>query len=163
MAMSLKQRELHLDNQVCFALHAASRAMTRTYGPLLEPLGLTYPQYVVLLVLWEQDDVSVTEIGERLSLDSGTLTPLLKRMEANGLLTRTRSARDERQVDVRLTAHGKRLRARAAKIRTAVLCSTTLSEEAGAALLASLQKLLEALAPRLDSVVNPNRKKKALP
>ena len=95
---------LALDNQVCFSLYSASLAMTKLYKPLLDPLGLTYPQYLVMLVLWETDDVSVSTLGERLSLDSGTLTPLLKRLEAAGLVKRARSAEDERRVQVSLTA-----------------------------------------------------------
>ncbi|MGW4370688.1 MarR family winged helix-turn-helix transcriptional regulator [Nocardia takedensis] len=105
--------ELQLDNQVCFALYAASRAMTRLYRPLLDGLGLTYPQYLVMLVLWERQPVTVKELGTALELDSGTLSPLLKRLEANGLLTRTRSVEDERSVQVRLTEQGAALRARA--------------------------------------------------
>ena len=94
---------LLLDNQLCFALYSTSLAMTKLYKPLLEELGLTYPQYLVMLVLWEQDDVAVSELGSRLYLDSGTLTPLLKRMEAAGLLARSRSAEDERRVNIALT------------------------------------------------------------
>src|SRR3982750_1632739 len=93
---------LKLDNQLCFAVYSASLAMTRLYKPLLEKLGLPYPQYLVLLVLWERDGRSVSELGERLSLDSGTLTPLLKRLEANGYLTRMRDAADERRVRITL-------------------------------------------------------------
>ncbi|AKU96813.1 Organic hydroperoxide resistance transcriptional regulator [Labilithrix luteola] len=115
---------LLLDNQVCFALYAASRAMTAAYQPLLEPLGLTYPQYLVLLVLWETDGIRVSQIGERLHLDSGTLTPLLKRLETQGVIERRRSAGDERVVEVHLTAAGKRLRKAAAEIPKALLCKT---------------------------------------
>ena len=88
---------LHLDQQICFALYNASRAVIRAYGPLLEPLGLTYPQYLVMLVLWEEKTSSVKELGQRLALDSGTLTPLLKRLEQSGLITRRRDASDERE------------------------------------------------------------------
>ncbi|HJV06382.1 MAG TPA: MarR family transcriptional regulator [Chromobacteriaceae bacterium] len=101
---------LKLDNQLCFALYATSRAMTQAYQPLLEPLGLTYPQYLVMLVLWEQDGVSVKQLGERLMLDSGTLTPLLKRMETSGWLSRRRAQDDERRVDIFLTDAGRALR-----------------------------------------------------
>lgn len=104
---------LRLDRQMCFALYSASLAMTKLYKPLLEPLGLTYPQYLVLLVLWERDGLSVGELGERLFLDSGTLTPLLKRMEAAGLLERARAADDERRVIVSLTAAARVLKQRA--------------------------------------------------
>jgi DNA-binding MarR family transcriptional regulator len=108
---------LKLDHQLCFALYASSLAMTKLYKPLLEPLGLTYPQYLVLLVLWEQDGVTVSQVGERLALDSGTLTPLLKRIEAAGLLQRLRDSADERRVLLQLTAAGRALKSRAAKCR----------------------------------------------
>lgn len=104
---------LALDNQFCFALYSASHAMTKAYKPLLDALGLTYPQYLVMLVLWEQDAVPVKEIGSRLFLDSGTLTPLLKRLEAGGLLERHRDPEDERQVRIVLTPEGRTLRERA--------------------------------------------------
>ena len=104
---------LVLENQVCFALHAASRAMTGAYQPLLDELGITYPQYLVLLTLWEEDGARVSRIGERLHLDSGTLTPLLKRLEAHELVQRKRNPDDERVVEVFLTAAGKRLKRRA--------------------------------------------------
>ena len=107
---------LLLDNQLCFALYSTSLAMTKFYKPLLEALGLTYPQYLVMLVLWEQDDVSVSALGERLFLDSGTLTPLLKRIEAAGLLVRTRATDDERRVQIALTPAGRQLKAQAAVV-----------------------------------------------
>ena len=107
---------LALDHQLCFALYSASLAMTKVYKPLLDPLGLTYPQYLVMLVLWEQDDVMVSTVGDRLHLDSGTLTPLLKRLEASGLITRTRSGTDERQVVIGLTAKGTAMREAASEI-----------------------------------------------
>ena len=115
---------LLLDNQLCFALYSASLAMTKLYKPLLAELGLTYPQYLVLLALWEQDDVIVSTLGERLFLDSGTLTPLLKRMEAAGLLVRTRSAQDERRVQISLTEVGRKLKARAARVPACVVSAT---------------------------------------
>lgn len=101
---------LRLDNQLCFSIYAASRAITRAYRPLLEPHGLTYPQYLVLLTLWEKDGQAVHEIGQRLHLDSGTLTPLLKRMEQAGYIERQRDKTDERKVEVRLAAKGHDLR-----------------------------------------------------
>jgi DNA-binding MarR family transcriptional regulator len=113
---------LKLDHQLCFALYAASRAVTQAYGPLLEPLGLTYPQYLVMLVLWEQDGVSVGTLGDRLLLDSGTLTPLLKRMESMGLLKRTRSSQDERVVIIALTAQGRALRNKAKGVPAELVC-----------------------------------------
>jgi DNA-binding MarR family transcriptional regulator len=104
---------LALDRQLCFALYSTSLAMTKRYRPLLEPLGLTYPQYLVMLVLWEGDGLTLSELGERLLLDSGTLTPLLKRLEAGGLLRRQRDVDDERRVRMTLTPRGRALRRRA--------------------------------------------------
>jgi MarR family transcriptional regulator, organic hydroperoxide resistance regulator len=118
---------LLLDNQLCFALYSTSLAMTKLYKPLLDELGLTYPQYLVMLVLWERDGLMVSELGERLYLDSGTLTPLLKRLEASGLIARIRDVQDERRVHISLTAAGRKLKARAGKIpgcvRSASQCS----------------------------------------
>lgn len=119
---------LRLDNQLCYALYAAAHRMTKSYRPLLERLGLTYPQYLVLLVLWEQDGVTVSEIGRRLRLDSGTLTPVLKRLEVAGLLRRTRRQSDEREVEIALTAQGRELRAEAVSVREAVMCQLEMSE-----------------------------------
>jgi MarR family transcriptional regulator, organic hydroperoxide resistance regulator len=112
---------LQLDNQICFALYSASLAMTKLYKPLLDELGLTYPQYLAMLALWEQDGLAVSELGRRLSLDSGTLTPLLKRLETAGFVTRIRDAADERRVHITLTSAGRRLKTRAAKIPPCVL------------------------------------------
>ena len=118
------ERALGLDNQLCFALYSASLAMTKVYKPLLEALGLTYPQYLVMLVLWEHDTLTVTELGEHLFLDSGTLTPLLKRMEIAGLVQRSRSPDDERRVLVAPTAAGRKLKVRAAKVPGCMLQAT---------------------------------------
>lgn len=107
---------LLLDNQLCFALYSASNAIVRAYRPLLDQLDLTYPQYLVMLVLWQQDGVSVKQLGEQLFLDSGTLTPLLKRLEAKGLLRRERSEQDERLRVLTLTEQGKALKKQAADI-----------------------------------------------
>ncbi|MDQ1817597.1 MarR family transcriptional regulator [Massilia sp. CCM 9210] len=115
---------LALENQFCFALYSASHAMTKTYKPMLDRLGLTYPQYLVMLVLWEQDAILVKDIGARLFLDSGTLTPLLKRLEGNGLLSRNRDPHDERQVRIVLTEQGQALRAQAEAIPEQVLCAS---------------------------------------
>jgi len=115
---------LLLDNQLCFALYSASLAMTKLYKPLLETLEVTYPQYLVMLVLWEQDGLTVSALGNRLSLDSGTLTPLLKRMEQAGLLVRTRAHEDERRVLVTLTTAGSRLKAKAAAVPACVVQSS---------------------------------------
>ena len=113
-----------LDDQLCFALYSTGLAMTKVYRKLLRKLDLTYPQYLVMLVLWEKDEQTVSEIGTRLFLDSATLTPLLKRLEAAGLVTRTRSAADERQVVVALSPAGRALEQEAAAIYEGVLCAT---------------------------------------
>lgn len=118
---------LLLDNQLCFALYSASLAMTKLYKPLLDALGLTYPQYLVMLVLWEGDGLMVSELGQRLFLDSGTLTPLLKRLETAGLVSRLRDVQDERRVHIHLTAAGRKLKARAAKVPECVLAASQCS------------------------------------
>lgn len=132
---------LALDKQLCFALYSTSLAMTKAYKPLLEALGLTYPQYLVMLVLWEHGELSVSALGERLFLDSGTLTPLLKRLEAAGLLQRERSALDERRVQVSLTPAGRRLKTRAAKVPECMLQSTGCALDELLALTTQLQQL----------------------
>lgn len=129
---------LRLDNQFCFALYSASLAMTKTYKPFLENLNLTYPQYLVMLILWEQDYILVKEIGERLFLDSGTLTPLLKRLEAAGLIERTRDPDDERQVRITLTRNGRALKRKAHEVPFQVLCASGQTPEQ----LMHLRKLL---------------------
>jgi DNA-binding MarR family transcriptional regulator len=120
---------LRLDNQICFAVYSAAHAFNRVYKPLLDRLGLTYPQYLVMLSLWERDGVPVKDIGERLFLDSGTLTPLLKRLEAAGLVKRTRSTEDERQVLIALTPQGQALKEKARNVPQSILeasdCSVT--------------------------------------
>ena len=115
---------LALDNQLCFALYSASLAMTKTYKPLLDKIGLTYPQYLVMLVLWQEEDLLVKSIGEKLFLASGTLTPLRKRLEASGLILRTRDLQDERQVRITLTKEGRSLKRRAQDIPAQVLCAS---------------------------------------
>jgi DNA-binding MarR family transcriptional regulator len=137
---------LHLDNQLCFALHSASLAMTKVYKPHLDALGLTYPQYLVLLVLWERDALSVSAIGERLFLDSGTLTPLLKRLEAQGLLSRTRDTADERRVVIRLSEQGRALRQDAAGIPGCILDATGCGVEQVTALVEKVVALRNRLA-----------------
>jgi DNA-binding MarR family transcriptional regulator len=140
---------LRLDDQVCFALHAASRAMTAAYQPLLAALEITYPQYLVLMVLWEEDGARVSRIGERLFLDSATLTPLLKRLEARGLVERRRSHEDERVVEVHLTSKGRRLKRRCADFPEALSKRTELSP----AQLKSLRADLQALTRTLHALV----------
>jgi DNA-binding MarR family transcriptional regulator len=138
---------LKLDNQLCFAVYRAAQAFTATYKPLLEPLGLTYPQYLTMLVLWQEDGITVSAIGERLGLDSGTLTPLLKRLEATGLLSRTRDAGDERQVRIALTAAGRTLKQKAKAIPAKLLCASGMSLAEIKALHATLGKLAGNLRP----------------
>ena len=146
---------LRLDNQLCFAMHAASRAMTRAYQPLLDELGITYPQYLVLLILWEEDGARVSRIGERLYLDSATLTPLLKRLEARGLIDRRRSAVDERVVEVHLTADGKRLRRRAECVPRAAFGKTGLATAELARLRTALHDLTRTLMDASESMPAP--------
>jgi DNA-binding MarR family transcriptional regulator len=137
---------LLLDNQLCFALYSASLAMTKLYKPLLEELGLTYPQYLVMLVLWEGDGLMVSELGQRLSLDSGTLTPLLKRLESAGLVSRLRDAADERRVHIHLTAAGRRLKTRASKVPACLLAASQCSVPELLQLTGQVRALRERLA-----------------
>ena len=137
---------LQLDNQLCFALYSASLAMTKVYKPLLDEIGLTYPQYLAMLVLWEKDGLMVSELGERLHLDSGTLTPLLKRMEASGLVSRIRAVEDERRVHVTLTASGRKLKAKAVGIPACILSASQSSITEIAALTQDVRALRERLA-----------------
>ena len=118
---------LRLENQLCFAVYSAAHAFAQAYKQWLEPMGLTYPQYLVMLLLWEKDGRSDNELGQPLSLDSGTLTPLLKRMEKAGFVTRARDERDERVTRIFLTDDGRRLRPKAEAIPPALLCATELS------------------------------------
>ncbi len=137
--------QLRLDNQVCFAVYAASRAMTLAYRPLLEKLGLTYPQYLVMLVLWERDGITVGDLGARLYLDSGTLTPLLKRLEAAGLVTRARRKGDEREVEIGLTHSGKALKRKAASVPGDILCKADGASVDLGELRSDLKKVIAAL------------------
>jgi DNA-binding MarR family transcriptional regulator len=136
---------LKLDNQLCFAIYSASLATTRLYKPLLEKLKLTYPQYLVMLVLWEQDGLMVSELGERLSLDSGTLTPLLKRLESNGFVARLRDLDDERRVRITLTAVGRRLKARAATVPGCLMAASQCSVPDLVALTQQIQQLRDRI------------------
>lgn len=137
---------LLLDNQLCYALYAAAHRMTKSYRPMLERMGLTYPQYLVLLVLWENDGVTVSEIGRRLRLDSGTLTPVLKRLETSGLLKRNRRQSDEREVEIALTDQGRALRSEAIAVRQSVMCQLNMSEPEIQAMRADLNALIENLS-----------------
>jgi DNA-binding MarR family transcriptional regulator len=136
---------LRLDNQLCYALYAASHRMTKCYRPLLERLGLTYPQYLVLIVLWETDALTVSEIGRRLRLDSGTLTPVLKRLEAAGFVRRTRRQEDEREVEISLTPAGLSLRDEAVDVRRAIVRQLKMDESEIAELRTRLDDLIVTL------------------
>ena len=136
---------LLLDNQLCFALYSTSLAMTKRYKPLLAPLGLTYPQYLVMLVLWERDGMMVSELGERLFLDSGTLTPLLKRLEALGHIARVRDVADERRVHITLTSAGRKLKTKAAAVPVGVLGATNCSVSELISLTRQIQALRKSL------------------
>ena len=137
---------LRLDQQFCFALYSATHALTRAYKPLLDALGLTYPQYLVLLVLWEQDRQSVGGIGDRLRLDSSTLTPLLKRLESAGLVCRERNPRNERQLIVSLTDGGRALKARAAGLPAGIACASGLAPDDMVRLRDAIVKVRDAFA-----------------
>ncbi|MCL7945808.1 MarR family transcriptional regulator [Marinobacter sp. ATCH36] len=150
--MTSEDERLALDNQLCFALYAVNRAVTARYRPLLAELNLTYPQYLVMLVLWEADQegrtVRVSDLGKRLRLDSGTLTPLLKRLAERGLVTRQRDTSDERVVTVAPTGQGNAMRSKAMEIPERLLCGTGIDQERIVALreeLRSVLSLLEAL------------------
>lgn len=136
---------LKLDNQLCFALYACSKEITRLYKPLLDDLGITYTQYITLLALWEQDNITVTALGEKLYLDSGTLTPLLKKVEGMGLITRNRHTEDERNVYIELTENGKNLKQKAFELPHKILCSTKLSTEEAIVLREDLKKILKKI------------------
>jgi DNA-binding MarR family transcriptional regulator len=148
-----REQALQLDHQLCFALYSASLAMTKLYKPLLAELGLTYPQYLALLALWERDGLQVSELGARLFLDSGTLTPLLKRLEAAGLVRRQRSGDDERRVHIHLTASGQALKARAAQVPGCILEATQCSLGD----VVELTQRVQALRDRLTSPAAPER------
>ncbi|MEU6669759.1 MarR family transcriptional regulator [Streptomyces sp. NPDC046727] len=144
---------LLLDDQLCFALYAAQRAVTAAYRPLLDDLGLTYPQYLVLLVLWERGEISVKELARALRLDYGTVSPLLKRLEAAGLVRRERAAGDERSVLVACTGRGEELRERAARVPGALLTTTGLD----ASEVVRLREELWRLAERAESAARRAR------
>jgi MarR family transcriptional regulator, organic hydroperoxide resistance regulator len=139
---------LALDRQVCFALAVASRNVIGLYRPLLEPMGLTHPQYLVMLALWEESPLTLTELGRRLSLEPATLSPLLKRLEAGGMVTRQRDPRDERALAVSLTTKGRRTRARAERIPAAILDRLDMS-------VADLEELRDGLNRIIDASRKP--------
>jgi DNA-binding MarR family transcriptional regulator len=136
---------LLLENQLCFPLYAASKEVTKRYKPFLDPLGLTYTQYIVMMALWEHDNVAVRELGDRVLLDSATLTPLLKRLESRGYITRTRSEVDERSVIIALTDEGRDLRERALSVPKSLGGCIHLEKEEATALKQLLEKLLATL------------------
>jgi DNA-binding MarR family transcriptional regulator len=144
---------LRLDNQICFAIYSTAHTFNRVYKPLLDRLGLTYPQYLVMLVLWERDDVPVKDIGERLFLDSGTLTPLLKRLEAADLIKRTRSTEDERQVLIALTQQGQALREKARSVPQSILAASACSIGE----LSTIKNEIVALRDRLKAALGEER------
>ncbi|WP_346356057.1 MarR family transcriptional regulator [Azotosporobacter soli] len=141
-----KQEEmLRLDNQLCFAVYASAKAIVGAYRTELEKIGLTYTQYIALLALWEKEEMTLKELGRRLFLDSGTLTPMLKKMAAAGLLTRLRSTTDERNMVVRLTEQGRALKSKVYSLPEQTLCASKLSLEEAVQLREQLKRLLHAL------------------
>jgi DNA-binding MarR family transcriptional regulator len=149
MTPAIPEEEKRLERQLCFAVYSTAHAFTRAYKPILERVGLTYPQYLVMLVLWERDEMPVKTIGEQLDLDSGTLSPLLKRLEQNGLIARARDPRDERQVIVSLTEKGSKMRGEIDTIMT------TIGKATGCGLedMASLRERLQRLRGNLTAAV----------
>ena len=143
--MKDKNELLKLDNQLCFMLYACSRALTKKYRPLLDNLGLTYPQYLVMLVLWEGDGIPVKQLSSKLYLDTGTLTPLLKRLESSGLITRKRTSLDERSVVIKLTDDGLKLKDKAYTVPRELLCSSGISIDEFVRLRGDLHSLFEKL------------------
>jgi len=141
--MEKREEFLKLDNQLCFALYVCSKEIIRLYKPLLSPLGLTYTSYITMMALWEKDCISVNELGKRLYLDSGTLTPLLKKMETEGFLKRTRSKDDERTVIISLTDAGRVLKEKCIDLPQKMVCSTSIKQEDGMCMLKGLHNLLQ--------------------
>jgi DNA-binding MarR family transcriptional regulator len=145
MSETVSPAELRLENQLCFAVYSAAHAFTQAYKTWLEPMGLTYPQYLVMLLLWERDGRSVNELGQPLALDAGTLTPLLKRMEKAGFITRGRDDKDERITRIHLTDAGKALQTQALSIPASLLCATDLTLEE----LGDIREQMKALGHQL--------------
>lgn len=148
-----KEEFLILENQLCFSIYACSREITRLYRPILESLGITYPQFLTLTVLWEHKRLTVKEIGEQLYLDSGTLTPMLKRMEALSLLKRARGSEDERQVFIELTEKGKQLREEAKSLPEKCIPHFDLTKDEYTDLLGSMNQLIQ----NLQKVTRPEK------
>ena len=145
--MSPDKNPLGLDQQLCFSVYSAAHAFAAAYKPLLDPLGLTYPQYLVLLVLWEGDGLMVKEIGARLHLDSGTMTPILKRLEAAGYIRRIRAPENERQLRIELTESGRAVREKAVGARESVVCALGGSEARVQEIKRATDEILRALRP----------------
>lgn len=143
--MSKVYEELKLDNQLCFPLYAASRRLIAHYRPLLDEIGLTYTQYVAMMVFWERESISVKELGQRLFLDSGTLTPVLKSLESKGFITRHRSAEDERVLIASITEEGSALAEKAREVPAGIACCVKLEADEAAELYRLLYKMLDAL------------------
>ncbi len=142
----LSLESLKLDNQLCFALYVCSKEIIRKYKPILDPLNLTYTGYITLLALWEKDEITVKELGNRLFLDSGTLTPLLKKLEIGGYITRIRSTTDERNVVIKLTLQGQALKEEAIYVPQKLICNTNFDENNALKLLSSLHQFMEQLS-----------------
>ena len=151
MRVTVSQLRVRLDDQLCFSLYRASRALTARYRPMLDQLGTTYPQYLVLMALWEHDDQTVRELSDRLDLDSGTMSPMLKRLAALELVTRERSAADERQVRIRLTEAGRALERPAHRVSTAMTDVIALDPSR----LADLKRQLDEISERVSSAADP--------
>lgn len=145
----MNYESLKLDNQLCFALYACAKEVTKIYKPVLDAFGITYTQYITLLVLWEQDNLTVKELGKKLHLDSGTLTPLLKKLENIGIVQRVRDTQDERNVYVKLTDRGAGMKEEALEIPTKVFCHTGIPMEEAIALREQLKILLNNLNERV--------------
>lgn len=157
--------QLHLRNQICHALYSASLALTRAYRPLLEPLGLTYPQYLVMLALWEEEPLSVGQLCERSRLETGTVTPLLQRLEAKGLIVRGRSADDERRREISLTPAGQAMQKEAEEIPLKMACLAVIPPEEALALKQIAENLYQKLHDLEEAAGNgqPPRKASARP
>lgn len=146
--MSDKYDVLKIDNQLCFPLYACSKEIVRRYKPFLEEIDLTYTQYITMMVLWEKKEINVKELGKQLFLDSGTLTPVLKRLEQKNLISRQRDSRDERNLIVRLTAEGEQLKEKAVEIPVKMAGCVSLSEQDAAELYQLLHKVLQSFGDK---------------
>lgn len=141
---------LKLENQLCFSLYVCSKEIIRKYKPLLEPYGLTYTGYIIMMALWEEDEITIKDLGKKLFLDSGTLTPLLKKLEAQGYITRNRSQKDERNVYISLTKAGSVLQSKALSIPEELICNLGLDIKDGMRLLDELHKMMTTLVGSED-------------